>query len=87
MFREQFAQRPGLWRTGPLVSARGEEHFNVAKTHAGEPALWVRLHRLQSRAADALRWRTVDMVDAIVHCPYCVRTEPAWSEDHESKRW
>jgi class 3 adenylate cyclase len=47
-FREQFVQRPSLWRTVALANARGEEQFNVAKTHAGEPALWVRLHRLES---------------------------------------
>jgi class 3 adenylate cyclase len=47
-FREQFVQRPSLWRTVPVEAAGGDAEFNVAKTHAGEPPLWVRLHRLES---------------------------------------
>ncbi|MBC7942741.1 MAG: hypothetical protein H7Z19_23805, partial [Chitinophagaceae bacterium] len=47
-FREQFVQRPSLWRTTPLLPAGGGDLFNVAKKGSGEPALWVRLHRLES---------------------------------------
>jgi len=47
-FREQFVQRPSLWRTVPLAPPTGEEQFNVAKISGGEPPLWVRLHRLES---------------------------------------
>ncbi len=47
-FREQFVQRPSLWRTSPLWPASGGELFNVSKKGADEPPLWVRLHRLES---------------------------------------
>ena len=45
-FRQQFLQRPSLWRTTLVLAADGGEQFNVSK--AGEPALWVRLYRLES---------------------------------------
>jgi hypothetical protein len=45
-FRVQFLQRPSLWRTTPLMPPTGGDLFNVSKKT--EPALWVRLHRLES---------------------------------------
>jgi class 3 adenylate cyclase len=47
-FREQFLQRPSLWRTTPIVPPGGGERFNVHKAATGEPDLWVRLYRLES---------------------------------------
>ena len=47
-FREQFLQRPSLWRTTPLKPTSGVEPFNVKKSGSLEPDLWVRLHRLES---------------------------------------
>jgi hypothetical protein len=47
-FREQFVQRPSLWRTVPLQPAAGGERFKVSKPGATEPELWVRLYRLES---------------------------------------
>jgi class 3 adenylate cyclase len=47
-FRDQFLQRPSLWRTIPMAAASGEDRFNVSKKHTGEPDLWVRLFRLES---------------------------------------
>jgi hypothetical protein len=47
-FRVQFLQRPSLWRTTPLLPPAGGDLFNVSKKGSTEPALWVRLHRLES---------------------------------------
>jgi class 3 adenylate cyclase len=47
-FREQFLQRPSLWRTMPILPPGGGERFNVHKPATGEPDLWVRLYRLES---------------------------------------
>lgn len=47
-FREQFLQRPSLWRTVPLQAADGADLFNVRKPGTQEPDLWVRLYRLES---------------------------------------
>jgi hypothetical protein len=47
-FRQQFAQRPTLWRTTPVLPASGGELFNVRKEGTAEADLWVRLHRLES---------------------------------------
>ena len=47
-FREQFQQRPSLWRTTPLAAPGGEDRFNAKKTGSLEPDLWVRLYRLES---------------------------------------
>jgi class 3 adenylate cyclase len=47
-FREQFLQRPSLWRTTPLQTASGSDLFNVSKKGSTEPDLWLRLHRLES---------------------------------------
>jgi class 3 adenylate cyclase len=47
-FREQFLQRPSLWRTVPITAPGGAERFNVHKAATGEPDLWVRLHRLEA---------------------------------------
>ena len=47
-FREQFLQRPSLWRTTPLRPLTGGDSFDVSKKDSNEPAMWVRLHRLES---------------------------------------
>ena len=47
-FREQFLQRPSLWRTIPVPAPNGEDLFNVSKPGTKEPDLWVRLYRLES---------------------------------------
>jgi class 3 adenylate cyclase len=47
-FREQFQQRPSLWRTSALAGPGGEGQFNVSKPGAGEPDQWLRLYRLES---------------------------------------
>jgi class 3 adenylate cyclase len=47
-FREQFQQRPSLWRTTPVPVPAGAEGFNVKKPGTIEPDLWVRLYRLES---------------------------------------
>jgi class 3 adenylate cyclase len=47
-FRQQFLQRPSLWRTTPLASPTGADLFNVKKAGSLELDLWVRLYRLES---------------------------------------
>ena len=47
-FRQQFLQRPSLWRTTLLAAPGGEDLFNVKKPATDEPDLWVRLYRLES---------------------------------------
>ena len=47
-FREQFVQRPSLWRTVPVPAPTGGDGFNVSKPGSREPDLWVRLYRLES---------------------------------------
>ena len=47
-FRDQFMQRPSLWRTVALRPPAGGELFNVSKPGLAEPEMWVRLHRLES---------------------------------------
>ena len=47
-FREQFLQRPSLWRTMPVPAPTGNDLFNVRKQGTLEPDLWVRLYRLES---------------------------------------
>jgi class 3 adenylate cyclase len=47
-FREQFLQRPSLWRTMPVPAPTGDDLFNVRKQGSLEPDLWVRLYRLES---------------------------------------
>ena len=47
-FREQFLQRPSLWRTIPVPAPNGEDLFNVSKPGTKEPDLWIRLYRLES---------------------------------------
>jgi class 3 adenylate cyclase len=47
-FRQQFIQRPSLWRTTPVAAPGGAELFNVKKPGSTEPELWVRLYRLES---------------------------------------
>ena len=43
-FREQFLQRPSLWRTTPVA----DDKVNVKKPGSVEPDLWLRLYRLES---------------------------------------
>jgi class 3 adenylate cyclase len=47
-FRQQFLQRPSLWRTTELAPPGGGERFNVRKPGSEEADLWVRLYRLES---------------------------------------
>jgi class 3 adenylate cyclase len=47
-FRQQFLQRPSLWRMTPLQAPGGGELFDIRKKGTPEPELWVRLHRLES---------------------------------------
>ncbi len=47
-FRQQFLQRPSLWRTIPVAAPNGEDLFNVRKPGTLEPDLCVRLFRLES---------------------------------------
>jgi len=47
-FRQQFLERPSLWRTTPLTSPSGDELFNVKKLGSQEPDSWIRLYRLES---------------------------------------
>ena len=47
-FREQFLQRPSLWRTTQLRTPSGSELFDISKKGSSEPELLVRLHRLES---------------------------------------
>jgi class 3 adenylate cyclase len=47
-FREQFVQRPSLWRTTALVPPGGDSAFNVRKPGSTEPDYFVQLHRLES---------------------------------------
>lgn len=45
-FRQQFALRPSLWRTVPLLAQGGKDLFNARKPGSSEADLWVQLHRL-----------------------------------------
>ncbi|HSO92902.1 MAG TPA: hypothetical protein VLS53_00345 [Candidatus Dormibacteraeota bacterium] len=47
-FRQQFLQRPSLWRTSPITTASGDEMFNTKKSGSQEPDTWIRLYRLES---------------------------------------
>ena len=47
-FRQQFLQRPSLWRTVPVAATGGQELHNLRKPGTPEPDLWVRLYRLES---------------------------------------
>ena len=47
-FRQQFLERPSLWRTSPLEAPSGDELFNVKKKGSVEPDAWVRLYRLET---------------------------------------
>jgi class 3 adenylate cyclase len=47
-FRQQFLERPSLWRTTPLIAPGGEELFNIKKRGSTEPDAWMRLYRLES---------------------------------------
>ncbi len=47
-FRQQFLQRPSLWRMTPLQAPGGGELFDISKKGSAEPQMWARLHRLES---------------------------------------
>jgi class 3 adenylate cyclase len=47
-FRQQFLQRPSLWRTTPVPAPNDKELFNAKKAGSQELDLWVRLYRLES---------------------------------------
>jgi hypothetical protein len=47
-FREQFLQRPSLWRTSLLSAPDGGDLFNVRKPGSDEPDHLLRLYRLES---------------------------------------
>jgi class 3 adenylate cyclase len=47
-FRQQFLQRPSLWRTTPVPAPHEDGRFNARKPGSQEPDLWVRLFRLES---------------------------------------
>ena len=47
-FREQFLQRPSLWRTVPVPASSGDDLHNISKPGSTEPELLVRLYRLES---------------------------------------
>jgi class 3 adenylate cyclase len=47
-FRQQFLERPSLWKTSPLVAPNGDELFNVKKKGSNEPDAFVRLYRLET---------------------------------------
>ena len=47
-FRQQFLERPSLWRTSPLAAPTGDELFNVKKKGSPEPDAWLRLYRLET---------------------------------------
>ena len=46
--REQFMQRPSLWRTTEVEAAQADGRFNARKPGSQEADLWVRLYRLES---------------------------------------
>ena len=47
-FRQQFLQRPSLWRTSPVNTVSGDELFNTKKPGSQEPDTWIRLYRLET---------------------------------------
>lgn len=47
-FREQFCQRPSLWRTTAVEGPGDDDSFNLQKPGSTEPDMWVRLYRLES---------------------------------------
>ena len=47
-FRQQFLERPSLWRTSPLQAPDGGDRFNVKKPGSSEPDVWMCLYRLES---------------------------------------
>jgi len=46
--RDSDLQRPSLWRTTLILPSGGGDRFDLSKKGQGEPALWVRLHRLEA---------------------------------------
>ena len=47
-FREQFIQRPSLWRTIPVPAPTAVATASTSASREQEPDLWVRLYRLES---------------------------------------
>ena len=47
-FRQQFLERPSLWRTTPIAAPGHDGLFNVRKKGSQEADTWVRLYRLES---------------------------------------
>ena len=47
-FRQQFLERPSLWRTTPVQAGDGGDRFNVRKPGSTEPDAWMSLYRLES---------------------------------------
>ena len=47
-FRQQFLERPSLWRTTAVQAPDGGDRFNVKKPGSSEPDTWMCLYRLES---------------------------------------
>ena len=47
-FRQQFLERPSLWRTTAVQAPDGGDRFNIKKLGTSEPDAWMCLYRLES---------------------------------------
>ena len=47
-FRQQFLERPSLWRTTAVQAPDGGDRFNIKKPGSSEPDTWMCLYRLES---------------------------------------
>jgi len=47
-FRQQFLERPSLWRTTAVQAPDGGDRFNIKKPGSPEPDTWMCLYRLES---------------------------------------
>ena len=47
-FRQQFLERPSLWRTAAVQTPDGGDRFNIKKPGSPEPDAWMCLYRLES---------------------------------------
>jgi class 3 adenylate cyclase len=47
-FRQQFLERPSLWRTTAVQAPDGGDRFNIKKPGSAEPDAWMCLYRLES---------------------------------------
>ncbi len=47
-FRQQFLERPSLWRTTAVQAPDGGDRFNIKKPGSSEPDAWMSLYRLES---------------------------------------